>query len=56
MPGPLLIKKRLDADQTRQRRRKVLGLSVARSLVIKEMLVTDVVCVRQKGKIYWPII
>lgn len=49
-------KTRLDPDQTMQRRRKVLGLSVAGSLVIKEMLVADVVRVRQKGKIYWPII
>lgn len=69
MPGLLRIKKCLDADQTRQRRIKLLGLSVAGSLVIKEMLVPDVtlsadktkligrlvVRIRQKGKIYRPI-
>ena len=61
--GPLLIKNGLDADQTKQRRRKVPVLSVAGSLVIKEMLVAAVtlssrlvVCMWQKGKIYWPII
>ena len=54
-------KNRLDVDQTKQRRRKVLVLSVAGSLVIKEMLVAAVtlssrlvVRVWQKGKIYWP--
>ena len=58
-------KKPLDADQTRQRRIKLLGLSVARFFVIKEMPVPDValsadktkfigrpeVCVRHRGKL-----
>ena len=56
-------KNRLDAGQTKQRRRKLLVFSVAGSLVIKEILVAAVtlsarlvVRVWQKGKIYWPII